>query len=228
MRWEHPTRGRLGPDAFIGIAESTGQILPLGRWVLAQACRQLAAWDAEQEPVRALEMSVNVSTRQLADPELPGQVAAILAETGVAAERLTLEITEHLLLDDSGHVQRQLQTLKDLGVKLAVDDFGTGYSALSYLQAFPIDALKIDRSFVSGISHDAEKAQLVRGIIEIGRSLNLRVVTEGIEEHDQALLLRDFRSAYGQGYLFSRPVAARRGSPGLEDRLPLDPQEISS
>jgi diguanylate cyclase (GGDEF)-like protein/PAS domain S-box-containing protein len=228
VRWNHPTRGRLGPDAFIGVAESSGHIVAIGLWVLEEACRQLAAWDAEHPAARALEMNVNVSTRQLADPDLPGQLQAIVDATGVAPERLTLEITEHLLLDDSGHVQRQLRLLKDIGVRLAVDDFGTGYSALSYLQAFPIDALKIDRSFVMGMDQDAEKAQLVRGIIEIGHSLNLRVVTEGIEEHDQAVLARDFRSGYGQGYLFSRPVAAADLTRLLDDPLPLDPQEVSS
>ncbi len=228
LRWNHPERGRLGPDAFIGIAESAGRILGLGRWVLEEACRQLAAWDAEHPSARALAMSVNVSTRQLADPDLPAQLIEVLEATGVAAERLTLEITEHLLLDDSGHVQRQLQKLKDIGVTLAVDDFGTGYSALSYLQAFPIDTLKIDRSFVAGITEDGEKAQLVRGIIDIGRSLHLRVVTEGIEEREQAVLLRDFRSAYGQGYLFSRPLAAHDVPRLLDQRLPLDPQEVAT
>jgi diguanylate cyclase (GGDEF)-like protein/PAS domain S-box-containing protein len=207
IRWAHPTRGRVAPDQFIGLAESTGHIVPIGLWVLETACAQLRRWQDEQPQAADLEMHVNVSIRQIADPTFPASVREILTTTGVAPERVTLEITEHLLLDDSDLVQRQLREVKDIGVRLAVDDFGTGYSALSYLQAFPIDALKIDRSFVSGIDLDEEKARLVQGIVEIGHSLNLRVVTEGIEQPGEAALLRDIDSGYGQGFLFSRPVA---------------------
>jgi diguanylate cyclase (GGDEF)-like protein/PAS domain S-box-containing protein len=207
IRWAHPTRGRVAPDQFIALAESTGHIVPIGLWVLETACAQLRGWESERPEAVDLEMSVNVSIRQIADPAFPADVREILARTGVAPERLTLEITEYLLVDDSELMQRQLGDLKDIGVRLAVDDFGTGYSALSYLQAFPIDALKIDRSFVSGIHLDAEKARLVQGIVEIGHNLNLRVVTEGIEQPGEAALLRDIRSGYGQGFLFSRPVA---------------------
>jgi diguanylate cyclase (GGDEF)-like protein/PAS domain S-box-containing protein len=206
IRWAHPTRGRVAPDQFIGLAESTGHIVPIGLWVLETACAQLRRWESEQPAAGGLQMHVNVSIRQIADPAFPADVREILATTGVAPERLTLEITEYLLLDDSDLMQAQLRDLKDIGVRLAVDDFGTGYSALSYLQAFPIDELKIDRSFVSGIDLDPEKARLIQGIVEIGHSLNLRVVTEGIEQPGEAALLRDIRSGYGQGFLFSRPV----------------------
>jgi EAL domain-containing protein (putative c-di-GMP-specific phosphodiesterase class I) len=206
IRWAHPTRGRVAPDQFIGLAESTGHIVPIGLWVLETACAQLRRWESEQPEAGGLQMHVNVSIRQIADPAFPADVREILATTGVAPERLTLEITEYLLLDDSDLMQAQLRDLKDIGVRLAVDDFGTGYSALSYLQAFPIDELKIDRSFVSGIDLDPEKARLIQGIVEIGHSLNLRVVTEGIEQPGEAALLRDIRSGYGQGFLFSRPV----------------------
>jgi diguanylate cyclase (GGDEF)-like protein/PAS domain S-box-containing protein len=206
IRWEHPVRGRLAPDRFIALAESTSLIVPIGRWVLETACAQLRRWDDLGTSAGGLEMSVNVSTRQLADLGFPGDVRAVLERTAIAADRLTLEITEHVLLEDSEEMQRQLRALKEIGVRLAVDDFGTGYSALSYLQSFPIDILKIDRSFVSGIDHDSEKARLVQGIVEMGRNLQLRVITEGIEEAGEAALLRDFRSEYGQGFLFSRPV----------------------
>jgi EAL domain-containing protein (putative c-di-GMP-specific phosphodiesterase class I) len=225
LRWDHPTRGRLAPDHFIELAEASGAIVPIGQWVLRTACAQLRDWDGEQPAGAALTMSVNVSTRQLADPEFPAHVRGALAETGIAPHRLTLEITEHLLVDDSDLMQVQLRELKEIGVELAVDDFGTGYSALSYMQSFPIDILKIDRSFVSGIDRDAGKAGLVRGIVEMGHNLRLRIVTEGIEEPAEAALLRDFRSDYGQGFLFSRPVdadtigaLARSGLHGLATR----------
>jgi diguanylate cyclase (GGDEF)-like protein/PAS domain S-box-containing protein len=203
VRWQHPTRGRLGPDRFIALAESNGAIVEIGRWVLETACAQLRRWhDAGSD----LQMSVNVSTRQLADPDLPRHVRAAVDAAGIDPTRLTLEITEHLLLDDGELMQRRLQALKEIGVHLAIDDFGTGYSALSYLQTFPIDVLKIDRSFVSGIDRDPERARLVRSIVEMGHTLRLSVVSEGIEQAGEAALMREFRSHYGQGYLFSKPV----------------------
>jgi len=208
IRWEHPTRGRLAPDRFIELAESNGHIVGIGRWVLQTACAQLRRWDDGHPGAAELKMSVNVSTRQLADPDFPGDVRAALDAAGIDAPRLTLEITEHLLLDDGELMQQRLQALKDIGVYLAVDDFGTGYSALSYLQTFPVDVLKIDRSFVSGIDRDPERARLVHGIVDMGRNLRLSVVSEGIEEAGEAALMREFRSEYGQGYLFSRPVDA--------------------
>ena len=207
VRWQHPTRGRLAPDRFIPLAESNGFIVALGRWVLETSCMQLRRLqDVAGDP--DLQMSVNVSTRQLADPDLPRYVRAAVDAAGIDPTRLTLEITEHLLLDDGELMQRRLQALKEIGVHLAVDDFGTGYSALSYLRTFPIDVLKIDRSFVSGIDRDPERARLVRSIVEMGHTLCLSVVSEGIEEAGEAALMREFRSHYGQGYLFSRPVDA--------------------
>jgi len=208
VRWQHPTRGRLAPDRFIGLAESSGHIVALGRWVLETACTQLREWERHQPEAARLQMSVNVSTRQLADPDFPTHVRDALDRTGIEPSRLTLEITEHLLLDNGDLMQARLRALKDIGIQLAVDDFGTGYSALSYLQNFPIDVLKIDRSFVSGIDMDPERANLVRGIVDMGHNLRLSVVTEGIEEPGEAALMREFRSHYGQGYLFSRPVDA--------------------
>jgi diguanylate cyclase (GGDEF)-like protein/PAS domain S-box-containing protein len=208
LRWNHPTRGRLAPASFIGLAEANGLIVSMGNWVLRKACAQLRAWDIRRPDARPLEMSVNVSSRQIADPEFAGLVRSVLAETGVAPERLTLEITERILVDDSDVTLRRVTELKDIGVRLAVDDFGTGYSALSYLQAFPIDVLKIDRSFVSGIDCDEEKARLVRGIIDMGHNLRMKIVIEGIEQPGEAALLQVFRYDLGQGYFFSRPVDA--------------------
>jgi len=205
VRWAHPQRGRLAPVHFIPLAEDTGLIVPLGTWVLNQACRQAAAWQREF-PGRVLSISVNVSTRQLHDTSFPDIVSTALHDSGLEAGRLVLEITESLLPDDNDDVIRQLHALKALGVRVAVDDFGTGYSALSRLQAYPVDILKIDRSFIDGIDQDAGKVQLVRGIIDLGTSLHMSVVAEGIEQPEQADQLRALQSPNGQGYLFSRPV----------------------
>jgi diguanylate cyclase (GGDEF)-like protein/PAS domain S-box-containing protein len=207
VRWRHPERGRIGPDQFIPLAEESGLIVPLGRWVLEAACAQASALhDAlpDREPVT---MSVNVSTRQLRDPGFPETVAAVLHESGIEPGTLVLELTESLLVDDRDEIMGQLERLKELGLRLAVDDFGTGYSVLSYLQEFPIDVLKIDKSFVDDIHTRPDKARLVAGIVNIGASLDLDVVAEGIEESGQADELRAMRSPFGQGYLFSRPVS---------------------
>jgi diguanylate cyclase (GGDEF)-like protein/PAS domain S-box-containing protein len=205
VRWAHPQRGRLAPVQFIGLAEETGLIIPLGAWILTTACAQAAGWQREF-PGRGVAINVNVSTRQLHDPTFPETVAAALEECGLAAEHLVLEITESLLPDDDDEISARLDNLKRLGVRIAVDDFGTGYSALSRLQAYPVDMLKIDRSFIDGIENDPGKAQLVRGILNLGESLRMSVVAEGIEQPEQADRLRAIDSRLGQGYLFSRPV----------------------
>jgi EAL domain-containing protein (putative c-di-GMP-specific phosphodiesterase class I) len=167
------------------------------------ACAQLRRWQDAHPWAQDLEVSVNISAHQLADGDLPAVVRAALLDAGIAPHQLTLEITEGLLVEDGERIQRQL---KQIGVGLAVDDFGTGYSALSYLRSFPLDVLKIDRSFVAGIDRDPDRARLVRDIVEMAHNLGLRVVTEGIEEPGEAALVRDLRSDYGQGYWFSRPV----------------------
>jgi EAL domain-containing protein (putative c-di-GMP-specific phosphodiesterase class I) len=220
VRWAHPTRGRLAPGHFIGLAEETGLIVPLGNWILNTACAQGARWQQEF-PERALDINVNVSTRQLHDPDFPATVAAALEEAGLRPAQLVLEITESLLPDDSQQIIAQLTQLKAVGVRVAVDDFGTGYSALSRLQAYPVDFLKIDRSFIDGIENDPGKGQLVRGIVNLGESLHLQVVAEGIEEPDQADQLRRMRSPLGQGYLFSRPIDSERIAELLRDGRPL-------
>ncbi len=224
VRWAHPTRGRLAPGHFIALAETTGLIVPLGRWILDTACAQAARWRLEF-PERRLDMNVNVSTRQLHDPAFPRIVAAALRDSDLEADLLVLEITESLLPDASAEIIDQLRQLKALGVRVAVDDFGTGYSALSRLQAYPVDILKIDRSFIDGIEHDPGKGQLVRGIVNLGESLQLQVVAEGIEEREQADQLRQMRSPLGQGFLFSRPLDADRLAGLLRDGRPLTAPE---
>jgi diguanylate cyclase (GGDEF)-like protein/PAS domain S-box-containing protein len=206
VRWRHPQRGRLAPGEFIGLAEETGLIVPLGLWILETACAQANAWHAAFPERAPLHISVNVSTRQLQEPSFPAAVAEVLQRTGLDPATLMLEITESLLAEERDLVITRLNDLKALGLSVAVDDFGTGYSALSSLQDFPIDVLKIDRSFVDGLEHDEAKANLVRGIVDLGGSLHLSVVAEGIEEREQADQLLAMRSPLGQGFLFSRPV----------------------
>jgi predicted signal transduction protein with EAL and GGDEF domain len=205
VRWTHPERGPVPPVAFIPIAESTGLIHELGRYVLRTACRDLARLRFVQPD---LTMAVNVSARQLVSAHFVGQVAAALADHGVPGEALVLEITESMLVADVDACSARLAELKALGVRLAIDDFGTGYSALSYLRHFPVDILKIDRWFVEQLPGDG--AALARSIVRLGESLHLEVVAEGVEDDAQRGELRRLGCGRAQGYLFSeaRPVSA--------------------
>ena len=207
VRWQHPTRGRLAPGQFIALAEETGLIVPLGRWVLERACAQIREWELARRDASPLYATVNVSIRQLHDDDFPDRVAEIVARTGVTPQSLVLEITEGLLADDREAIVRRLQALKQLGLRIAVDDFGTGYSALSHLQQFPIDILKIDKSFIDELHTNHQKANLVQGIIHLGESLQLDVIAEGIEHTQQADQLNAMHAPLGQGFLFSRPVS---------------------
>ncbi|WP_238007891.1 EAL domain-containing protein [Dactylosporangium sp. AC04546] len=208
VRWEHPQRGMLGPNTFIPLAESTGLIVPLGRWVLRQACGQLAAWSAEFPLARGIRVNVNLSARQFQHEGLVEEVDGILAETGVNPHQIVLEITESLLMQDTDSTIDTLGRLKALGVRLAIDDFGTGYSSLSYLKRFPVDILKIDRSFVDGIDTADGDATLAEAVVQLGRALQLQTVAEGIETNEQWSTLQDLGCEFGQGYLFARPGAA--------------------
>ena len=214
VRWRHPTRGIVNPLDFIGIAEATGLIVPLGRWVLAEACRQAVAWRP-----RRLRMAVNVSVRQFDREDLAETVAGVLAETGLPAHQLCLEMTESVLLTDTEENLSQLRRIKALGVTLAMDDFGTGYSSLAYLRRFPMDTLKIDRSFVERLGGDSEDVALVRTIVDLGRSLGMATVAEGIEQPLQVAMLREMGCDYAQGYLLSRPVPAIEAGRLLETGL---------
>ncbi len=207
VRWTHPTRGRIAPADFIGLAEETGMIVPLGAWILRTACEQARQWRRAVPGRAPFKIGVNVSTRQLQDPGFPELVEYVLSSTDMDPRQLVLEITESLLPEDGAAMIEQLWRLNRVGVRIAVDDFGTGYSALSRLHHFPVHIVKIDRSFIAGIERDSGKAQLVQGIISLAESLDLDVVAEGIELGAQAEQLRDMRASHGQGYLFSRPVA---------------------
>jgi diguanylate cyclase (GGDEF)-like protein len=209
VRWRHPERGLVEPDDFIPLAEETGLILPIGRWVLREACTQGARWHALHPHLATLEVSVNLSVKQLEDADLVAYVHQVLTETGLAPERLLLELTESALMQDAEGGLRQLRALKALGVRLAIDDFGTGYSSLSYLRQFPVDMLKIDKSFVASLSSQPGEVALVRAMLRLGHSLNLRVLAEGIEMPEQAGTLQDLQCELGQGYYFAKPAPAR-------------------
>lgn len=207
-RWQHPERGLLAPVEFISIAEETGLIVPIGGWVLEQACRQIMAWRSEFPDQSALMVNVNLSPRQFQEPHLVETISRALRESGLAPAWLKLEITEGVIMRDVESAIKTLWQLKEIGVQLAIDDFGMGYSSLSYLKQLPLDILKIDRTFVHGIGHNAEDTAIVRAIIAMAKSLNLSIVGEGIETAEQASLLQEWDCERGQGFFFSRPVAA--------------------
>jgi diguanylate cyclase (GGDEF)-like protein/PAS domain S-box-containing protein len=208
IRWKRCGGAVVSPDQFIPVAEETGLIRDIGRWVLQEACRQTAAWQSEHAPTPALRLSVNLSARQLQDPGLVKDVEAVLVSSGLDPACLIIEITESLLMSEPEVAVQRLQELKGLGVRLAIDDFGTGYSSLSYLRRFPVDVLKIDRSFVTALGTGPEDGALAHAIVMLGRTLRLRVVAEGIETAAQLAELQVLECEYGQGYLFARPLTA--------------------
>ncbi|HEV7899512.1 MAG TPA: EAL domain-containing protein [Planosporangium sp.] len=219
VRWRRPEQGVVAPSTFVPLAEETGLIVPIGRWVLGEACRQASAWNAGRYGQPPLTVSVNLSARQVQQPDLPGLVAQTLLETGLASSCLVLEITESLLLLDTEATMRRLQQLKALGLRLAIDDFGTGYSSLAYLRKFPIDIIKIDKSFVDEIAGDPDDSALALAIVQLGQKLRLSTVAEGIEAADQLAELRGSGCQLGQGYFFSKPLPAREVDALLMKRL---------
>jgi diguanylate cyclase (GGDEF)-like protein/PAS domain S-box-containing protein len=208
VRWQDPERGLLNPDTFIPLAEQTGLIVPLGHWVLAESCRQVAAWHREIPGAERLRVSINLSARQFQHTDLVGDVAGVLRDSGIDPDRVVLEITESMLMQDTDATIVTLGELRDLGVHIAIDDFGTGYSSLSYLRRFPIDILKIDKAFIDGIATDADDATLAEAVVQLGRALRLQTVAEGIENIDQHELLSALGCTYGQGYLFAKPAGS--------------------
>jgi diguanylate cyclase (GGDEF)-like protein len=203
LRWRHPLRGTLSPETFIGIAEQTGLIVPIGRWVLGTACEQAASW---QRNGHELDVAVNLSARQLDDDALVEDVHEALEASGLLPRRLTLEITETALMRDAPTAAHRLDSLKALGVRVAIDDFGTGYSSLAYLRQFPVDALKIDRSFIAGIEHSSQSKALIHMLVQLGKELGIDVLGEGIEEPAQLEELQRQQCDLGQGFLFARPL----------------------
>jgi diguanylate cyclase (GGDEF)-like protein/PAS domain S-box-containing protein len=212
VRWRHPERGIVGPGDFIPVAEETGLILPLGQWVLNEACRQMREWQRQGVADESVTVSVNLSGRQFSQPDLIEQISLALRESGLKSANLKLEITESMVMENFDTATDMLTQLRILGVQLAIDDFGTGYSSLSYLHRFPIDTLKIDRSFVTQMTDNSENAEIVRTIVTLARSLDMAVVAEGVETVDQLRQLGELGCDYGQGYLFSRPIGAARAA----------------
>ncbi|MEW6583286.1 MAG: EAL domain-containing protein, partial [Actinomycetota bacterium] len=217
-RWEHPRRGLVSPAQFIALAEESGLIVDLGETVLSQACRQARRWQDDSPGLESLTMNVNLSARQLADPRLVERVARALADSGLAPQRLVLEITESVLMSDTDGAVAALAALKELGVRVAIDDFGTGYSSLGYLERLPVDQLKVDRIFIEGIDRPDGEAPLVQAILEIGRVMGLEVTAEGVESAGQAEYLRAVGVDVAQGYYFARPVSAGQIRATLDGR----------
>jgi diguanylate cyclase (GGDEF)-like protein len=205
IRWESPTRGIVQPDDFIPLLEETGLITEIGRWVLNSACTQGAAWREAGHPIG---MAVNVSARQLDSDEIVQDVERALCDSGLDPGALTLEITETTLMRDAQDTVRRLTEIKALGVRVAIDDFGTGYSSLAHLRQFPVDALKIDRSFITGLAHNLEGESLIHTLVQLGKALSIETIAEGIERPDELSLLRNEACDGGQGFLFARPLDA--------------------
>ena len=207
IRWLHPERGPVPPIEFISIAERSGLIVPIGRWVLAEACHQAQAWqDIGLAPIR---ISINISAAELRTKDLVEFMRGMLAATGLESQFLELELTESFLMPELPSTFEVLHALKAMGLHLALDDFGTGYASLNHLKRYPIDTLKIDRSFVHGIATNPDHAGIVGAVISMGSHLHIRVVAEGVETREQLSFLQDNECPFGQGHYFSQPVTAR-------------------
>ena len=218
MRWNHPTRGIVPPNEFIPVAEDTNFIVPLTTWMLKKSCAQLAEWQHRSPHNKSLVMSVNLSGKHFAHGDIVEQIQQIIVKTQISPECLKLEITESAMMDNPEKAIATLKRLKNLGAQVSIDDFGTGYSSLSYLHRFPIDTLKVDRSFVSTMENGTENGEIVRTIISLAKTLNLSVIAEGIESIHQLHQLRILGCEYGQGYLFSRPVPAEEAQSIIDDQ----------
>ena len=206
LRWSHRSRGAISPNEFIPLAEETGLIYDLGQWVLRKACEQIAGWNKDKSKEEQLEISINLSGRQFSDPNLVGGIVENIEKSGFNAEFLKIEITESALMENAQRSVSMLNQLKDLNIKVCVDDFGTGYSSLSYLHTFPIDTLKIDRSFVHDMSRNFRNMEIIRTIIMLAHNLKLDVIAEGVETAEQYAQLSALGCQFAQGFYFSRPV----------------------
>jgi diguanylate cyclase (GGDEF)-like protein len=213
IRWNHPERGVIQPDGFIPVLEDSGMIVEVGRWVLMQACSQGAAW---RDRGFLINMAVNVSARQLDSDEITGDIEEALAVSGLAPEALTIEVTETALMRDAEETATRLVAIKELGVQIAIDDFGTGYSSLAHLQRFPVDALKIDRSFITGLKGNREGETLVRTLVQLGKALSIETFAEGIEQQSELTMLKDQNCDTGQGFLFAHPLTVAATEEFLE------------
>ena len=231
LRWNHPTRGQLGPEEFISVAEETGLIRELGWWNLRESCRQMSLWRATYPEYADLSVSVNISPKQFLQPSLISDIQEVLAELKMPPSALKLELTESTVMGDPANAIEMLEQIKALGISLAIDDFGTGYSSLSYLHRFPLDTLKIDRSFISGIGDGANNqdgTEIARTILPMASNLHLEVVAEGVETGEQLALLTRLKCKYGQGFYFSKPLPAADAAVLLEKKANWHPKSFSA
>jgi EAL domain-containing protein (putative c-di-GMP-specific phosphodiesterase class I) len=212
VRWQHPRRGLVSPDRFIPIAEETGAILPLGRWILDASIAQLHAWQQQFSKDPPLTLNVNLSGKQLFETDLILELDRILARYPIAPGTLKLEITETVLMENAASVETLLEQFRSRQIQVCIDDFGTGYSSLSYLRRFPIDTLKIDRSFVASMGIDRENSEIVRAIVMLAHNLKIDVTAEGVESEEQLVQLLAVQCEYAQGYFFSKPLDADRAT----------------
>lgn len=220
IRWQHPQRGLVPPAEFIPVAEETGLIIPIGQWVLQEACRQTQIWQTQYPRNPLLMISVNLSGRQFSEPNLIGQIEQVLQETHLPAHCLKLEITESVIMENAESARTMLLQLKALGVNLSIDDFGTGYSSLNYLHRFPLDTLKIDRSFISQIDSDGEQLEIVHTIVTLAWNLGMDVIAEGVETAKQLAQLKALKCEYGQGFFFSKPMDTTAATALLAQEMP--------
>jgi diguanylate cyclase (GGDEF)-like protein/PAS domain S-box-containing protein len=223
VRWDHPQRGLIPPDKFISVAEETGLIVPLGDWVLFEACRQMKEWEREFSSSLPISMSVNLSSRQFAQANLLEQILQTLHTTGIDPNKLKLEITETVVMENVTMATEMLEHLRSLGIQLSIDDFGTGYSSLSYLHSLPIDTLKIDRSFVSRMNENNDNKEIVRTIILLAQNLGLAVIAEGVETREQVAMLNELKCNQGQGFFFARPLATDAAGKLIETEMTSQP-----
>jgi EAL domain-containing protein (putative c-di-GMP-specific phosphodiesterase class I) len=213
VRWRHPERGLLAPRHFLSVAESSGLIVPIGERVLDLACSQARRWQSDVDTPPALRVHINISALQFLQPDLAETIADVLDRTGASPELVGLEVTESAIMEDTDTMVSAMLAVKQLGVRLIIDDFGTGYSSLTHLKRFPVDELKVDKSFVAGLCDRDEDAAIVNAVIALGHSLGLTVVAEGVESAEQHKRLKDLNCDVGQGYYFGRPGAARNVLP---------------
>ncbi len=226
IRWNHPILGLIPPNNFIEIAEKSGLIVPIGEWVIEEACRQCAQW--KRQGIHHLTVAVNIAAKQFRRSDLPQLVLKYTNQSGIDPKNLMLEITEGTLINDVNRCREMLDTLKEIGVKVSIDDFGTGYSSLAYLKNFPINKLKIDKSFIDDIITDPKDKNLVKYTIELGHNLDLTVVAEGVESPEQVEMLKDMNCDQIQGYFYSKPVEANALTELAKEQIARKEQEDNS
>ena len=217
----HPKYGLLFPDRFIFVLEETGLILPIGKWVLREACSQLVQWQKELDDIKDLHINVNLSAKQFQEPNLIVNIKNIIMETGIDPDCLILEITENIIMETGESTIETLMKLRDMNIKLAVDDFGTGYSSLSYLHRFPLSILKIDYTFIRQMNENSENIEIVKTIVNLAHNLGMDVVSEGVETEDQLEILKSLKCENGQGFLFSEPVDSIKAKLLIEENMML-------